>query len=66
MLVDEVEVFALAGGLLLQVDQIGGGVVEPPRQQRGDLDGDRRIAHEELDGVVDDIGLHRRQRLDRR
>ena len=57
---------ALAGGLLLQVDQIGRGVVQPPRQQRGDFDGDRRVAHEELDGVVDDIGAARGQRLDRR
>jgi len=64
-LVDEVEILAPAGRLLLQVHEIRRGVVEPAREERRELERDLGLAAEELDGVVDHIGLDRRQRLDR-
>ena len=39
--VDEVEILALARRLLLQIDQIRGRIIEPPRQQRRQLQGDQ-------------------------
>ena len=56
-LVDDVEILAAAGGLLLQIDQIGRRVIEPAGEQRRELQRDLGLAAQELDRVVDDVGF---------